>query len=63
MAPEHPEIEQWLTEHGYPPEAIHRILVRLDEFDAKINRDSVFDAMATGELDMDALVKEVLGEE
>jgi hypothetical protein len=61
--PERPEIEQWLAEHGYPPEAVQKILERLDNFDAKINRDSVFDAMATGELDMEALVKDVLGEQ
>ncbi|MEX0678101.1 MAG: hypothetical protein WD063_13550 [Pirellulales bacterium] len=61
MVQEHPEIEQWLAERGYPPEAIQKILERLDSFDAKINRDSVFDAMETGELDMDALIKEALG--
>jgi hypothetical protein len=62
MAHEHPEIEQWLTERGYPPEAIRKILERLDQFDAKINRESLFDAMETGELDMDALIKDALGE-
>jgi hypothetical protein len=63
MPPERPEIEQWLAERGYPPEAIRKILERLDQFDAKIKRDSVFDAMETGELDMEALIKEALGEE
>jgi len=57
-----PEIEQWLSERGYPPEAVAKILQRLDQFDAKVNRDSVFDAMETGELDMDALIKDALGE-
>lgn len=63
MAKEHPEIEQWLAERGYPPAAIQKILQRLDQFDARINRESVFDAMETGELDMDALIKEALGDE
>jgi hypothetical protein len=62
MSQQRPEIEQWLAERGYPPEAIQKILERLDSFDAKINRDSVFDAMETGELDMDAIIKEALGE-
>lgn len=62
MTNERPEIEQWLAEHGYPPEVVQRILARLDQFDAKVNRESVFDAMETGELDMDALIKEALGE-
>jgi len=57
-----PEIEQWLAERGYPPEAVAKILQRLDQFDDKINRDSVFDAMETGELDMDALIKDALGD-
>lgn len=63
MTQSRPEIEQWLVERGYPPAAIAKILERLDGFDAKINRDSVFDAMETGELDMDALIKEALGEQ
>jgi hypothetical protein len=62
MTRERPEIERWLAERGYPPEAIQKILERLDSFDEKINRESVFDAMATGELDMDALIKDALGE-
>ena len=62
MTRERPEIEQWLAQRGYPPEAIQKILERLDSFDEKINRESVFDAMETGELDMDALIKDALGE-
>lgn len=62
MTHERPEIEEWLTERGYPPAAIEKILQRLDRFDKKVNRDSVFDAMETGELDMDALIKDALGD-
>ena len=60
MSHERPEIQQWLAERGYPPAAIEKILLRLDAFDSKINRESVFDAMDTGELDMDALIKDAL---
>ncbi len=63
MPHDRPEIQQWLAERGYPPAAIEKILQRLDAFDAKINRDSFFDAMETGELDMDALIKEALGDD
>jgi hypothetical protein len=62
MSQPRPEIEQWLAERGYPPAAIAKILERLDHFDTKINRESVFDAMETGELDMDALIKDALGD-
>jgi len=62
MPQDRPEIEEWLAERGYPPAAIQKILERLDHFDSRINRESVFDAMETGELDMDALIKDALGE-
>ncbi len=63
MTHDRPEIEQWLTDRGYPAAAIEKILERLDSYDSRVNRESVFDAMAQGELDMDALIKEALGEE
>jgi hypothetical protein len=62
MAHERPEIEKWLAERGHSPEDVAKILKRLDNWDAQANRDSVFDAMETGELDMDSLIKEALGE-
>ena len=62
MVQERPEIEKWLAERGHSPDEIEKILERLDRFDAKVNRESIFDAMETGELDMDALIKEALGE-
>ena len=63
MTHNRPEIEQWLAERGYPAAAIAKIQERLDRFDAQVTRDSLFDAMASGELDMDALIKEALAEE
>jgi len=62
MVHERPEIEKWLADREHTPEEIKKILERLDQWDAKANRESVFDAMETGELDMDALIKEALGE-
>lgn len=62
MHQERPEITQWLSDRGYPPAAIEKILERLDRFDDKTNRESVFDDISTGEIDMDALIKEALGE-
>jgi hypothetical protein len=62
MTQDRPEIRQWLAEKGYPPAAIEKILLRLDRFDSQINRDSLFDAMETGELDMDSLIKDALKE-
>ncbi len=60
MSHERPEIAAWLAERGYSPAVIEVILAKLDRFDAKVNRDSVFDALETGEFDMDAFVKDAL---
>jgi hypothetical protein len=62
MTQKRPEIEQWLADRGYPPAAIEKILQRLDQYDSRVNRESVFDAVAKGEFDMDALIKDALGE-
>ena len=35
MPHDRPEIEQWSAERGYPPAAIEKILLRLDQFDSK----------------------------
>ena len=63
MSDQRPEIRQWLADRGYPPEAIEKILQRLDQYDVRVNRESVFDAMEAGEFDMDALIKDALKEE
>jgi hypothetical protein len=60
MSHEQPELQEWLSERGYSAKQITRILVKLNEFDSKTNRESVFDAMETGELDMEALIKDAL---
>jgi hypothetical protein len=60
---ERPEIESWLAERGYPPAAIQKILERLDHYDSRVNRESVFDSMDKGDFDMDAFIKEALKDE
>jgi hypothetical protein len=60
---ERPEIRQWLADKGYPPAAIDKIIERLDQYDLRVNRESVFDAVDAGEIDMEALIKEALGEQ
>ena len=60
MSEDRPEIREWLAGRGYPPAAIEKILQRLDQFDSRIERDSLFDAIETGEIDIDALIKDAL---
>lgn len=55
-----PEIAEWLRNRGHSSEHIVKILKQLDEFDAEITRESFFDAMETGELDIDAIVKDAI---
>jgi hypothetical protein len=62
MASPRPELTQWLAERGYSDKQIAKILARLDDFDARINRESVFDAIDTGEFDFDAFIKDALKE-
>ena len=63
MSEDRPEIRQWLAERGYPPAVIDKILLRLDDFDARIKRESVFDAIQTGEIDIDSIIKDALGDQ
>ena len=60
MSKDRPEIAEWLRDRGHSAEHIVKILKQLDEFDAEITRESFFDAMETGELDIDAIVKDAL---
>ena len=53
------ELEHRMADAG---DDVEKILERLDQYDSRVNRESVFDAMERGELDMDALIKEALGE-
>ncbi len=62
MTHDRPEIRQWLVERGFSRDEIEKILMRLDQFDSTMTRDAVFDAIASGEIDMEAIVKEALGE-
>ena len=62
MDHEHPEIAQWLHERGHSPEAITKILAKLEDFDDRISRESLFDSVANGDFDLDALIKDALGD-
>lgn len=57
---EHPEIRAWLAERNYSEVEIATILERLEKFDARISRESLFDAMTTGEVDLESIVRDVL---
>jgi hypothetical protein len=57
---DHSEIREFLVERGHSPEEVERIMGWLRRYDARMTRQSFFDAIEIGELDMDAVVKDAL---
>lgn len=51
----------WLRERGQSDVDIARILERLRDYDKLTNVDSLMDAIATGDVDMAAIIKEIAG--
>jgi hypothetical protein len=54
------EVQQWLVERGHSKAEIDKIFDRLREFDSKITHDALFDDLASGNIDMEALIQEAL---
>ena len=55
-------IRQWLAERGHTSEEIEKIMTRLDEYDARMVRQAIFDSIGSGGLDIEAVIKEALDE-
>ncbi len=62
MSLERPEVRQWLAERGYSDDEVGKILARLDQFDNRINRESLFDDLASGAFDIGPIIREALDE-
>jgi hypothetical protein len=60
---DHPEIRQWLAQRGYSPKMIDRIMLQIDKFDERINRESLFEDLASGAFDIDSVIKAALADE
>jgi hypothetical protein len=63
MDHDHTEIAAYLRERGHSSDAIKKILAKLETFDQQTSRQSLFDSVASGDFDLDALIKEALGED
>ena len=48
----------WLKERGHSDEEVAHILGRLHEYDELTTADALMDAIAHGEVDLDAIVQE-----
>jgi hypothetical protein len=51
-------VVEWLQDRGYGEDEIGRVLDRLRDYDKLTNVDALMDAIATGDVDMDAIIKE-----
>ena len=60
--PYHLEITQWLADRGHAPDAIEKIMKRLEQYDAQTVRDALFDSIETGGFDIEAVIQEALEE-
>lgn len=63
MQPSDPEIRKWLEDQGYSSEEIEKIQGRLADYDETVVRGAMFDAINTGELDLEALIQHALNDE
>ncbi len=53
------EVVEWLQERGHDEQEIAHILGRLRQYDKAMTVDALMDAIAQGDVDLEAYVKEV----
>jgi len=51
-----------LVERGHSSEEIQTIIKRVEDYEEKTQHDSIMDSIGTGGMDIEALVREALGE-
>lgn len=55
-------LKDCLVERGHSSEEIQTIIKRVDDYEEKTQHDSIMDSIGTGGMDIEALVREALGE-
>lgn len=62
MATEHPNaaLVELLSQRGYSPQEIDKILVQLSKHDRQMNADSIFDSIGQGSLSFDDIIRQAL---
>lgn len=51
-------IVDWLQQRGHSPDEIDAIMEKLEQYDARVVRQSFFDAIETGEINIDSIFEE-----
>ena len=53
----------WLEEQGHTAVEIEKIMVKVAEYDAQTVRESIFDSISSGTIDIEKFVREALEHE
>jgi hypothetical protein len=53
----------WLEEQGHSAADIEKIMVKVAEYDAQTVRESIFDSISSGTIDIEKFVREALEHE
>jgi len=54
------QLVAWLKEQGHSHVEIEKIMAKVAEYDAQTLRESIFDSINSGHIDLSALVREAL---
>ena len=60
--PQHAQLVAWLESQGHSPAEIEKILAKVAEYDARMVRESIFDSINSGTIDLAAIVREALAD-
>jgi hypothetical protein len=58
----HTELIAWLEGQGHTPAEIEKVLAKVAEYDAQTVRESIFDSINSGTIDIAEFVREALEE-
>jgi hypothetical protein len=58
----HAELLAWLEEQGHTPAEIEKVLAKVAEYDAQTVRESIFDSIHSGTINIAEFVREALNQ-
>jgi hypothetical protein len=60
---QHAELIAWLEGQGHTPGEIEKVMTKVAEYDAQTVRESIFDSISSGTIDIERFVREALEKE
>jgi hypothetical protein len=58
----HAELIAWLEEQGHAPDEIEKVMAKVAKYDDQTVRESIFDSINSGAIDIAEFVREALNE-